>query len=133
VNARPAVVFALALAVLLPRIAGLHFHVEAPQAAVHAHSLQLPAASAIGALGGPQDVHLWEHQAGAVDADAVAMSNMAAKALSSLQLVLFIGFAVLLQLGGLRTLLVTQPPLRPPRLRRPFEIFPPSQGPPHAA
>lgn len=127
---RPALIAAIALAVLLPRIAGLHFHVEEPHPEVHAHPVHLAGIPAEGTLGGLEHDHLLEHQAGAVDVDSVATSTTAVKSLPLLLLVAIITFTGLLQ-PGLRVFLPIQRPLRPPRPRRRIEILPPSQGPPH--
>jgi hypothetical protein len=132
VNVRHAFFAALALAILLPRIAGLHFHVEEPHHEAHSQSVHVAGIPVDDSLGGMEDDHLLEHQAGAVDIDSVAMSATTAKALPPLLLVALIGVAAFL-LPSLRIFLPIRPPLRPPRRRLRFEILPPSQGPPRAA
>lgn len=130
-NVRHAFIAALALAVLLPRIAGLHFHVEEPHHEAHAHPVHLAGVPVDDSQGGMEDDHLLDHRAGAVDVDSVAMSALSAKALPPLSAIAFISIAALL-LPSLLVFLPLHPPLRPPRPRLRFEILPPSQGPPRA-
>lgn len=124
----------LALAVLLARTAGLHFHV----AEAH-HDPAEEGAHAAGMLSVPQSVmglesdHLLDHLAGAQDVDSsAAPASTMSKTIPLLVIVAFMGMVWLLTPSRKPQRLVWAP-FRPPRLRSHAELLPPSQGPPLAA
>lgn len=131
---RSVILVMLALAVLLSRTAGLHFHV----AETHDHAL-FKEAQAAGMPPAPhmhtglESDHLLDHEAGAHDVDSsTALAAAMFKTMPLLVVVAFIGIALLL-MPSMESLRLTRAPSRPPRLRSRSQLLPPSQGPPSAA
>lgn len=129
-NARAVLLVMVALAVLLARTAGLHFHVADPDAGHdHVHGT-IPSGDVHLGL---EDDHLLDHMAGAADVDASAAPQSFSKFMPALLVATLVGVLFLLIPPAERRVSSHPAPFRPPRPRPRAELLPPSQGPPRAA